>query len=398
MTDKQSQQSNNHNSANDNKNNDNKNYRNQRNNNNSKQSDNSKSTGGNTSKRHNPHHKKTYDPKKKHRSHYSRYRRNKSSQKGSSRPSNSFKKISIVIPLFNEEDSLSHLIDQIKNTMQGYQKYYEVIFVDDGSTDNSLEVIKNICKGNNNFRYISFQQNFGKSAALQVGFKHVTGDAVITMDADLQDDPGEIPALIAKLEEGFDLVSGWKKKRYDPFIKRITSKFFNFVTGLLSGIKIHDFNCGLKAYKRSVVDSVHIYGELHRYIPVLAKWKGFKISEIPVKHHPRKYGMTKFGLSRFYKGFVDLVTVTFLTRYTKRPMHFFGLLGALSFLAGLVVNGYLSFLWMQGQSLSNRPMLFLGMLLMIVGVQLFSTGLLGELMVHNFQNEREYSIKDTNIK
>lgn len=392
MTENQSQQPNSNNSGSSNK--DNRNTRNYRNSN-TKQTDGNKSSnqdsGQNTGK------KKYYDPKKK-RSHYSRYKRDKSNTKSSTRPGNSFKKISIVIPLFNEQDSLNHLIDQIKNTMQGYQRYYEVIFVDDGSTDNSLEVIKGICKGSNNYKYISFQQNFGKSAALHVGFKHVTGDAIITMDADLQDDPSEIPALIAKLEEGYDLVSGWKKKRYDPFIKRITSKFFNFVTGVLSGIKIHDFNCGLKAYRRIVVDNLNIYGELHRYIPVLAKWKGFRIAEIPVKHHPRKYGMTKFGLSRFYKGFVDLVTVTFLTRYTKRPMHFFGLLGALSFLAGLVVNGYLSYLWMQGQPLSSRPMLFLGMLLMIVGVQLFSTGLLGELLVHNTQTEREYSMKDSNVK
>jgi len=306
----------------------------------------------------------------------------------------SFKKISIVVPVFNEEESINPLANEIRKVLRTMEISFEVIFVDDGSTDKSLKVIKDICKQDRRFRYISFRKNYGKSAALQVGFKDVTGDAVITMDADLQDDPNEIPSLLKKLEEGFDLVSGWKKKRHDPFIKKISSRFFNFVTRLMTGIKIHDFNCGLKAYRKEVIESVRVYGELHRYMPVLADWEGFTVSEVVVKHHPRRYGKTKFGISRFFKGFVDLITVVFSTRYIKRPMHFFGFLGAFSFFVGLIVNGYLTYDWIMGKALSNRPMLFLGMLLIIVGVQFFSVGLLGEMLVHNSMDNKEYIIKD----
>ncbi len=304
------------------------------------------------------------------------------------------KKISIVIPLYNEEESLIPLSHEIRKALYDERYIWEVIFVDDGSKDKSLEVIHEICNKDKRFKYVSFRKNYGKSAALQVGFKHVSGNIVITMDADLQDDPHEIPNLINKLNEGFDLVSGWKKKRMDPFIKRKSSKFFNVITRLMSGIKIHDFNCGLKAYKREVVDSIKVYGELHRYMPVLAGWQGYKISEIEVMHHPRRYGKTKFGISRFFKGFIDLITVVFTTRYIKRPMHLFGFLGALSFLVGLIVSIYLTIDWINGHYLSNRPMLFLGMLLIIVGVQFFSVGLLGEMMVNNFMDEQEYEIKE----
>lgn len=307
----------------------------------------------------------------------------------------SFKKLSIVVPLLNEEESLYPLTNEIKKTLKTLDLLYEVIFVDDGSTDKSLNVIKDICKNDKRFKYVSFQKNYGKSAALQIGFREAAGDAVITMDADLQDDPAEIPNLLKKLEEGYDIVSGWKKKRYDPFIKKFSSRFFNLVTRIFSGVKIHDFNCGIKAYRKEVVKNLKIYGELHRYIPVLAKWQGYKISEIVVQHHPRKYGTTKFGVSRFFKGFIDLLTVMFTTRYIRRPMHFFGFLGMLSFLIGIVVNGYLAYLWLiQDQYLSNRPMLFLGILLIIVGVQFFSVGLLGEMLVNNFRTETEYVIKD----
>jgi glycosyltransferase involved in cell wall biosynthesis len=305
------------------------------------------------------------------------------------------KKISIVIPLFNEEESLQPLATEIKKVCENSSIEFDGIFVDDGSTDKSLKVLKDLNRMDRRFKYISFQKNYGKSAALQVGFKHVTGEVVITMDADLQDDPSEIPNLLNKLDEGFDLVSGWKKKRYDPFIKRISSKFFNYITGLMSRIKIHDFNCGLKAYRRAVIDNIKVYGELHRYMPVLAYWQGYSVAEIPVQHHPRRYGKTKFGISRFFKGFIDLVTVIFVTRYIKRPMHLFGFLGALAFLVGLIVNGYLSYEWIMGQPLNNRPMLLLGILLVIVGVQFFSVGLLGELMVHNSQDESEYTIKES---
>jgi len=306
----------------------------------------------------------------------------------------SFRKISIIIPLYNEEESVTPLSHELRKALSRLNTDYEVIMIDDGSKDSSLQKLKEITKTDKRFRYFSFRKNYGKSAALQVGFKAATGDAVVTLDADLQDDPHEIPNLLKKLEEGYDLCSGWKKKRQDPFIKKISSKFFNFVTRVISGIKIHDFNCGLKAYKKEVVENVKVYGELHRYIPVLAKWQGYSVTEVPVMHHPRRYGKTKFGISRFFKGFIDLVTVTFVTRYIKRPMHFFGFLGAVSFFIGFIILGYLTYLWIQGVSLSNRPMIFLGMLLIIVGVQLFAVGLLGEVIVHNTMDDREYVIKD----
>lgn len=320
------------------------------------------------------------------------YKRNYKNQ--SRKNNSSFSKISVIVPVYNEEESIFPLTNEIIKVVHEMGTNYEVILVDDGSTDNSLAEIKKVLQRDRKFRYFSFRKNYGKSAALQMGFRNATGDIVITMDADLQDDPNEIPNLVKKIEEGYDLVSGWKKKRYDPFIKRISSRFFNFVTRIMSGIKIHDFNCGLKAYRKEVVQNIKVYGELHRYMPVLAGWEGFKISEIVVKHHPRRYGKTKFGISRFFKGFIDLITVMFTTRYIKRPMHLFGFLGALAFIAGIIVNGYLTYLWLTGGYLSNRPMLFLGILLIIVGVQFFSTGLLGEMMVNNFLNDKEYEIKD----
>jgi glycosyltransferase involved in cell wall biosynthesis len=305
-----------------------------------------------------------------------------------------FKKISVIVPLLNEDESIGLLANEIRKAVRPLNVGYEVLFIDDGSKDKSLKVIKDIVRQDKRFKYFSFQKNYGKSAALQVGFRNVTGDVIITMDADLQDDPNEIPNLLRKMQEGYDLVSGWKKVRHDPFVKKHSSKFFNYVTRILSGIKIHDFNCGLKAYRKEVTDTLKVYGELHRYLPVLAKWNGFTVAEVPVKHHPRRYGKTKFGISRFFKGFIDLLTVMFSTRYIKRPMHFFGFFGALAFILGIIVNGYLTYLWIAGHSLSNRPMLFLGMLLIIVGIQLFSVGLLGEMVVHNTQDEREYIIKE----
>jgi len=309
----------------------------------------------------------------------------------------SFKSLSIVIPLYNEEESLSLLASEIKKYVKPLGMSFEIIFVDDGSTDNSLKIIKELARTDTRIKYLSFNNNYGKSAALQLGFKQATGDVVITMDADLQDDPSEIPNLINKLDEGYDLISGWKKQRHDPFIKKHSSKFFNYTTKVMSGIKIHDFNCGLKAYRNSVVKNINIYGELHRYVPVLAGWQGYRITEIPVKHNPRKFGKTKFGISRFFKGFIDLLTVMFTTRYIKRPMHLFGFLGALAFLIGFIVNGYLTYEWLIGKTfIGNRPLLFLGILLIIVGVQFFSVGLLGELIVHNTQSDKEYIVKDKN--
>ena len=306
----------------------------------------------------------------------------------------SFKNISIVVPLLDEEESVRPLLNEINKALLNKGIQYEVLFIDDGSKDNSLKIIKELNAQNKKIKYFSFQKNYGKSAAMQIGFTHASGDAIITMDADLQDDPAEIMNLLKKLDEGYDLVSGWKKKRQDPIIKKFSSRFFNFITRVMTGIKIHDFNCGLKAYRKDVVKNIKVYGELHRYIPVLAKWQGYKISEIVVKHHPRRYGKTKFGISRFFKGFIDLITVLFATRYIKRPMHFFGFLGAFAFIIGLGVNGYLTYQWIIGIPLSNRPMLFLGMLLIIVGVQFFSIGLLGEILVHNSMDEKEYLIKD----
>ncbi len=225
-----------------------------------------------------------------------RRRYNKYSHQNRESRKSEFKKLSIVIPLYNEEESLNPLTNEIRKALKPINIGYEVIFIDDGSNDNSLKNLKEICRTDKRFKFISFRKNYGKSAALQMGFRNVTGDVVVTMDADLQDDPGEIYNLIKKLEEGNDLVSGWKKVRHDPFIKRTSSRFFNFVTRIISGIKIHDFNCGLKAYRKEVTENIKVYGELHRYMPVLAKWQGFKITEIPVKHHPRRYGKTKFGI------------------------------------------------------------------------------------------------------
>lgn len=333
-----------------------------------------------------PYYRKPYYNRRKY---YNKYNR-----ETAPREKSSFKKLSVVIPLYNEQESLNPLANEIRKALKLIDLSYEIIFVDDGSSDDSLKMIKEVCKTDKRFKYVSFQKNYGKSAALQMGFKEATGDVVVTMDADLQDDPNEILNLIKKLDEGFDVVSGWKKKRFDPIIKKLSSKFFNLITRIFSGVKIHDFNCGLKAYKKDVTENLRIYGELHRYIPVLAKWQGYKISEAIVQHHPRKYGSTKFGTSRFFKGFIDLFTVMFTTRYIRRPMHFFGFFGVLAFFVGIIVNGYLSYLWFIEHNLSNRPMLFLGILLIIVGVQFFSVGLLGEMLVNNFKDDNEYVIKD----
>ncbi|CUT04097.1 glycosyltransferase family 2 protein [Candidatus Kryptobacter tengchongensis] len=306
--------------------------------------------------------------------------------------------ISIVIPLYNEVESLPELYDQIKEVVKTNRYNYEIIFVDDGSTDGSLDVLKKIRQNDKNVKIISFRRNYGKSAALAIGFEYAKGDVVITMDADLQDDPHEIPNLLKKLNEGFDLVSGWKKKRYDPLTKTIPSRIFNFVVSTLTGIKIHDFNCGLKAYKKSVTQDIKVYGELHRYLPVLAHWAGYKIGEIVVQHHPRKYGKTKFGISRFLKGFLDLLTVMFTTRYFKRPLHLFGTVGLVIFLLGFGITFYLSLLKLiENISLSNRPLFILGVMLTIVGVQFISIGLLGEMITKAYQHLETYSIKEIHL-
>jgi glycosyltransferase involved in cell wall biosynthesis len=304
--------------------------------------------------------------------------------------------VSVIIPLLNEEESLPELALQLEGELKKVaNNRWEVIFVDDGSTDRSYEVLKRINKMNPKFRAIRFRCNYGKSAALAVGFNEAKGSIILTMDADLQDDPAEIPNLIAKLNEGYDLVSGWKKKRFDPISKTIPSKFFNFVTSTMTGVKLHDFNCGLKAYRRDVVKTIQVYGEMHRYLPALAHWEGFRVSEIPVQHHARRYGKTKFGLTRFLKGFLDLLTLLFTTRYLKRPLHFFGTFGALFAITGFVIDAWLTVEWALGKTaLSNRPLALLGIALIIVGVQFVSMGLLGELITKSTIKSISYSIKE----
>ncbi len=304
-------------------------------------------------------------------------------------------RVSVVIPLYNEVGSLPELHDLLVSVFREEKWSYELLFVDDGSTDGSFEVLRELHAKDKNVKVIRFRRNFGKSAALSVAFHEARGDYVITMDADLQDDPREIPGLIAALGDSYDLVSGWKKTRRDPITKTIPSKFFNFVTGMMTGIPIHDFNCGLKAYRRDVVKSVHVYGELHRYIPALAHWAGFTVTERIVRHHPRKYGRTKFGVSRFLYGFLDLLTVLFTTRYIRRPLHLFGIWGMLALVAGVGIDGWLSFEWFMGwTSLTNRPLFLVGFLLIIVGVQFISIGLLGEMMSRHEKDEETYSIRE----
>lgn len=304
--------------------------------------------------------------------------------------------ISLVIPLLNEEESLRELAARLLAVLEPMtQGRYEILFIDDGSTDASFTVLSELHRQNHRIKVVRFRRNYGKSAGLAVGFAKARGKYVITMDADLQDDPAEIPALLAKLNEGYDLVSGWKRKRHDPLEKRLPSKLFNAITSWASGIKLHDFNCGLKAYRREVVKALNVYGEMHRYLPALAHRLGFRVTEIPVQHHPRKHGVSKFGASRYIKGFLDLMTVMFTTRYVKRPLHLFGTLGTISVLLGFGINFYLTVEWFLGETfLSNRPMTLLGMLLIIVGVQFFSVGLLGELIVKGASRPDEYLISE----
>lgn len=304
--------------------------------------------------------------------------------------------ISVLVPVFNEHESLGELVREIDAACVRGGYSYEVLFVDDGSDDGSWELIESLHAADDRIRGIRFQRNYGKSAAMAVGFQSVSGRYVVTMDADLQDDPGEIPELIAFLDDGYDLVSGWKKSRKDPFVKTVTSRFFNFTTRVVSGIKLHDFNCGLKAYRTEVVRRLKVYGEMHRYLPVLAKWEGFtRIAEKQVNHRRRKYGYTKFGFERFIRGFLDLISVFFLTRFAVRPMHFFGTFGTLSFLGGFGISLYLTIEWVLGEPIGRRPLLFLGMLLIILGVQLFSTGLLGEMIIRpRMENPATYQVRE----
>jgi len=310
------------------------------------------------------------------------------------RQNKSQKELSVVIPLFNEEKSLSSLYSGLKSALKNSGKSYEIIFVDDGSKDNSWSVLERLHAADKDIRGIQFRKNSGKAAALSAGFKHAKGKVIITMDADLQDDPGEIQNFIKKLDEGYDLVSGWRFKRQDPLSKTLPSKFFNYLTSLLTGIRIHDFNCGFKAYREEVVKDIELYGELHRYIPVLAHWRGYEVGEMKVRHHPRAHGKSKYGMVRLFRGLTDLLTVMFLTRYMKKPLHLFGSIGLLLFLLGLIVNIYLGVLWFRGQGIGARPLLLLGVLLMLIGFQIVSTGLIGEILIGTRgRADEDYSIK-----
>lgn len=307
----------------------------------------------------------------------------------------SFPEVSVVVPLYNEAQSLKELSGKIKSALKD-QYSFEVIFIDDGSTDNSWSVIETLSQSDDAIRGVQLLRNYGKSTALQAGFDEAEGKYIATLDADLQDDPNEIPEMIAMLKEGYDLVSGWKKKRHDPITKTIPSRFFNKVTASITRIKLNDFNCGLKVYKREVTDHIQLYGELHRYIPLLAKREGFdNIGEKVVKHHPRKHGQTKFGISRFMHGFLDLLTVIFVDRYQQSPMHFFGTLGFFFLVIGGLINGYLAIEKIFfGQNLGDRPLLLFGVMLMVLGAQFFSIGFLGELFYKSQNHFDQPNIKD----
>lgn len=311
--------------------------------------------------------------------------------------------ISIIIPLYNEEESLPELISWINKVMLAHQYTYEVIMIDDGSTDSSWEVINQLKAEYSSVRGIKFRRNYGKSAALNVGFEAANGEVIITMDADLQDSPDEIPVLYKRIkEEGYDLVSGWKKKRYDPITKTVPTKLFNAATRKMSGIHLNDFNCGLKAYRKDVIKTIEVYGEMHRYIPVIAKWAGFKkIGEQVVEHRARKYGVTKFGLSRFINGFLDLLSIFFVGKFGKRPMHFFGAIGVLSFFLGMIMT-----LWIIGvklyhvwahipykREITEQPLFYLALVAIILGSQMFLAGFVAELVTRNAPERNAYLIE-----
>lgn len=297
--------------------------------------------------------------------------------------------ISFIIPIFNEEKSIRRLYEEIIDSCQknGY-KNFEIIFIDDGSVDNSAQVIRGIITENPqvNITLIRFRKNFGKAAALQTGFEKASGDIAVTMDADLQDNPYEIPKLLQKIDEGYDVVSGWKQVRHDPLEKKLPSKLFNFVTSKMSGIKIHDFNCGFKAYKRIVYTNLNIYGEMHRYIPILAKRLGFLTGEVPVEHRAREFGHSKYGMERYLRGLFDAMTSSFLLHFGDRPMHFFGRPGLLMCLIGIIICLSLTIQWFQGKGIGTRPLLTLGVLLITIGLQFFATGLSCEMLLDRISN------------
>jgi dolichol-phosphate mannosyltransferase len=292
--------------------------------------------------------------------------------------------ISVVVPVHDEERSVGPLLDEIAAALDARQPW-EAVFVDDGSTDGTFAELTRLHDASDNVRVVRLRRNFGKATALDAGFAEAAGDIVVTIDGDLQDDPAEIPRLLAKLDEGFDLVSGWKSRRRDPWRRRVLSRLFNAVTGLVSGLRLHDLNCGLKAYRAEVVDGLRLYGELHRFVPVIAHYRGYRVAEVPVAHRPRPHGRSRYGPERYVRGFLDLLTVTFMGRYRHRPLHLFGGLGLLLALGGVAVLGYLTVVKLLGQAIGHRPLLTLGVLLVVVGIQLVSLGLLSELITSHHE-------------
>jgi len=288
--------------------------------------------------------------------------------------------ISIVIPLHNEERSVALLYEELQAALEPLAQEWEAVFVDDGSVDGSFAALTRLHAGNENVRVVRLRRNFGKAAALAAGFGQARGETVVTIDADLQDDPAEIPRLLVKLEEGFDLVSGWKTRRRDPLRRRVLSRIFNWVTGRVSGLRLHDMNCGLKAYRAEVVRGMPLYGELHRFIPVLAQYRGFRVAELPVNHRPREHGRSRYGVERYVRGFLDLLTVSFIGRYRHRPLHLFGGLGLILGLLGVAILVYLTVVKALGHAIGERPLLTLGVLLVVVGLQFFSLGLISEML------------------
>ncbi len=300
--------------------------------------------------------------------------------------------ISVVVPLLDEEGSLEELYREVAAALEPRSEAFEVVFVDDGSTDGSMSVLTRLHDEMPDVVVVHLRRNFGKAAALQAGFLEARGDVIVTIDADLQDDPAEIPQLLAKLDEGFDLVSGWKARRNDPFLRRVFSRIFNWATGAISGVRLHDVNCGLKAYRADVLQDMRIYGELHRFIPVLASYRGFRIAEVSVNHRPRRHGKSRYGPERYVRGFLDLLSVTFMGRYRHRPLHLFGGLGLLMGAFGFVILLYLTMVKLWGGAIGQRPLLALGVLLVVVGLQLVSLGLLSELVTGQHEermSERE---------
>ncbi len=293
--------------------------------------------------------------------------------------------ISVLVPVYNEERSVALLYDELQSALDPLDDAWEAVYVDDGSTDGSFAALTRLHARADNVRVVRLRRNFGKAAALAAGFAQVGGDVIVTIDGDLQDDPAEIPRLLAKLDEGFDLVSGWKARRRDPLTRRVPSKIFNWVVGRMAGLRLHDMNCGLKAYRSEVAHGLVLYGELHRFIPVLAHEQGYRVAELPVNHRPREHGRSRYGLERYFRGFLDLLTVSFMGRYRHRPLHLFGGLGLLLGVVGIVVLAYLTVLKIAGQAIGERPLLTLGVLLVVVGMQFFSLGLISEMITSHHE-------------